>query len=384
MLNVHGKLPDNGIAEYFDKMQHEAREAEEDVATEWTFDGQTMYIKPHGAGRQWRWLIYCGQHYLHVDIGKGKFNGIMAKVRCSSQLLHEQGPDGALSKVYAFLTKLFDDSFWLQVGELHLCCDIAGWDLTIDDAQAFVTRGRSKKMRLGEDEAPGEDEVLPEVTFTGRRVTQFDFSKTAPHSCCIYDKTKEVQVHHKEWFHEIWQQNGWDGVERVVRVEFRYERECLHEMGIEDAYDSLDKVMSLWAYSTQKWLRHTLPDGDLNQSRWATSDVWGTVQNPGGINEAVPAVREKKVELDAERAKAGFVGYATSWALREVFRYEHQDRTTDDGPIGLPLHAVDDDGGGFLAWAFDPVRAYLTERKESTFVRQIQHKAQKLGLALAA
>ena len=52
VLNAHGKLPDNGIAEYFDKMLQEARKCEDDVATEWTFKGQTMHIKPHGAGRQ--------------------------------------------------------------------------------------------------------------------------------------------------------------------------------------------------------------------------------------------------------------------------------------------------------------------------------------------
>lgn len=40
--------------------------------------------------------------------------------------------------------------------------------------------------------------------------------------------------------------------------------------------------------------------------------------------------------------------------------------------------------GGFLAWAFDPVKEYLTERKEATFTEVMQMKARKLGLALAA
>jgi hypothetical protein len=84
-------------------------------------------------------------------IGKGKFNGIFAKVRCSSQMLHELGPDIAISKVYNFLAKLFDECFWLQVGELHLCCDIAGWDLTLEDSRVFVTWGRSKRARLAQD-----------------------------------------------------------------------------------------------------------------------------------------------------------------------------------------------------------------------------------------
>jgi hypothetical protein len=384
VLNVHGKLPDNGITEYFNEMQEAAREAESDVATEWTFNGMTMYIRPHGSGRQWRWLLYCGDHYLHLDIGKGKFNGIFAKVRLSSQLLHEHGPGDALNLVYEFLVKLFDECFTLQVGEIHLCCDIAGWDLALDDTSCFISRGRSKKAKLAESEDE-ETPAIPDVTLTGRRVTQFDFSKTAPHSCCIYDKTKEVQVHHKEWFHEVWKQHGWDGESRVIRVEFRYERECLREMNVECPYELLGQDMSLWAYSTQKWLRHTVPNGDLNQSRWPTSAAWEAIQSPQGINDAVPAVREKKVELDAERAKAGFVGYATSWAVREVFRYESGQQAPVTGERqGLPLRVVEDDGGGFLAWAFDPVKAYLDQRKEATFIAIMREKAQRLGLTLAA
>jgi hypothetical protein len=385
VLNVKGKLPDNGLADYLNRLQEGARDIESDLATEWTFRGMTLYIKPHGAGRQWRWLLYCGDHYLHLDLGKGKMNGICCKVRMSSQLLHEMGPGEALTAVYGFLASLLGEGFALQVSEVHVCADVAGWDLALDDTHAFVTRGRSKRARL-EDETADEDDSpsVPEVTITGRRVTQFDFSKTAPHSCCIYDKTKEVQVHQKQWFHEIWKQHGWDGESRVTRIEFRYERECLREMGIEEPYEMLDQIPSMWAYSTQKWLRHTLPNGDMNQSRWPASPVWILIQQPPEMGDAVPAVREKKVELDAERAKAGFVGYATSWAVREVFRYQQGAATETGDPLGLPLHVVEDDGAGFLAWAFDPVKLYLDARKEATFVEIMQEKAKRLGLLLIA
>lgn len=102
------------------------------------------------------------------------------------------------------------------------------------------------------------------------------------------------------------------------------------------------------------------------------------------MGDAVPAVREKKVELDAERAKAGFVGYATSWAVREVFRYQHGAMTVQGDPLGLPLDVVEDDGAGFLAWAFDPVKAYLYESKEATFIEIMNEKARHLGLKLTA
>ena len=101
----------------------------------------------------------------------------------------------------------------------------------------------------------------------------------------------------------------------MLRVECRYERECLRELGIDEPYAMLDQLGGMWAYSMQLWLRHTAPTADTNQSRWETSEVWALVQRVDFDSDGTPLVRKKKVELDAEWAKAGFVGYATSCLL---------------------------------------------------------------------
>lgn len=69
------------------------------------------------------------------------------------------------------------------------------------------------------------------------------------------------------------------------------------------------------SFCIQKWLWHTGPNEDKNQSRWPLSALWQVMQHPSSMGNALPAVREKKVELDAEREKADFVGFATSWAM---------------------------------------------------------------------
>src|SRR5271165_2973667 len=104
-------------------------------------------------------------------------------------------------------------------------------------------------------------------------------------------------------------------------------------------------------YSTQLWLRHTEPSIDETQSRWPLSDVWQVVQESAVYGNPTPLLRAKKIELDADRAMAGFVGYATSWAVRS----------------GLPLSVVQEDGGGFMEWSFEPMQAYLEQRKDATF-----------------
>ena len=83
------------------------------------------------------------------------------------------------------------------------------------------------------------------------------------------------------------------------------------------------------------------------------------------------------------------MGYATSWAVREVAQYALQSQVEQTGlklqgmPAGLPLQAVQEDGGGFLEWAFPLMLAYLEERKEQTFVEVMTAKADILGLAVS-
>ena len=86
--------------------------------------------------------------------------------------------------------------------------------------------------------------------------------RRAPCLLGVYDKTAEIGVSRKDWMQEVWTSNGWDGEDRVTRVKFRYKRECLREMGVEEAYAFLDQLPSLWAYSTKQWLRHTIPNAD--------------------------------------------------------------------------------------------------------------------------
>ena len=93
------------LAEQLDELKAASQEVESDLATPWTFEGETLYIKAHGSGRQWRWILHCPS--LHLDVGRGKLNHIIGKARLASVLLWAQGPDVALAKLYAFLVTLY-------------------------------------------------------------------------------------------------------------------------------------------------------------------------------------------------------------------------------------------------------------------------------------
>jgi hypothetical protein len=183
---LNGAFPD-GLADQLEDLKRRSQEAEEDLPAPWQFAGETLFIKPHGAGRQWRWILHSPS--IHVDVGLGKLTHIVAKARLSSAFLWEHEIGTALTLLYSFLAEFLQVPFTLQVSEVHLCADVAGWDLSLEEMSAFITRSRSKGLRLGSEAA---DEALDasleargpfttpgdvRVQFAGRRLATLDFSK---------------------------------------------------------------------------------------------------------------------------------------------------------------------------------------------------------------
>jgi hypothetical protein len=368
---VSGNFPEE-LAAQLEERKQQSQDAEEDIPTPWRFAGEVLFIKPHGAGRQWRWILHSPS--VHIDVGLGRLTHIVAKARLSSAFLWEHDIGTTLTLLYGFLAEFLQCPFVLQVSEVHLCIDIADWELSLNDISAFITRSRSKGLRLGSDAADEELDVSLEATgpfiapsdvrvqFAGRRMATLDFSKGAPHACCIYDKTAEITVSRKDWMQEVWHSNGWDGEARVTRVEFRYKRECLREMKIEEAYAFLDLVPSLWAYSTKQWLRHTVPNGDPNRARWPVSALWQLVQKASFFCDGTPAVRERRRAGDLTLLCQMIAGCSTSAAafLTQLL------------PSG-------DDGTHFLIWFWDWLEKYL-EEKGVNFEQLRMEKAARLGL----
>jgi hypothetical protein len=368
---VNGDFPDE-LAELLEEFKRRSQDAEEDLSTPWRFAGEVLFIKPHGAGRQWRWILRSPS--VHVDVGLGKLTHVVAKARLSSAFLWEHEIGTALTLLYGFLAELLQIPFTLQVSEVHLCVDVAGWELSLNEMPAFITRSRSKGLRLGSEPADEELDATLEATgpftapsdvrvqYAGRRLETLDFSKGAPHACCLYDKTAEIRVSRKDWMEEVWTSNSWDGESRVTRVEFRYKRECLREMGIEEAYAFLDQIPSLWAYSTKQWLRHTVPNADPNRARWPLSSLWVLVQQASFFCDGTPAVRERGRTGDLTLLSQMIAGCSTSAAafLTHV----------------LPSQ---DDGTHFLIWFWDWLEAHLQERG-LTFESLTATKRLKLGV----
>ena len=199
------------------KSQPIKQELDEQLATDWTFQDVLLFVEPHGAGKQWRWLLTS--RLLNVVISRGKFNDVIAQVRFSSEYLWSQAWCGdAPVKVHDFLKSLFGESIHLQLSEVHLCADIVSYDFSQCNYETqFVTRVRKNEAVYGADT----------VALDCHKVSTLAFSKhKAPLSCAVYNKTLEIkQKSSKTWFYDLWRKNGWDGITDVWRIEFRFKRE---------------------------------------------------------------------------------------------------------------------------------------------------------------
>jgi hypothetical protein len=91
---VNGEFPDE-LATQLEDLKRRSQEAEEDLPTPWQFAGEALFIKPHGAGRQWRWILHSPS--IHVDVGLGRLTHIVAKARLSSAFLWEHEIGTALT-----------------------------------------------------------------------------------------------------------------------------------------------------------------------------------------------------------------------------------------------------------------------------------------------
>jgi len=373
---VQKELADDLVRE-LDNLASDARKAEIAVASSWAFKNILLFVEPHGAGRQWRWLLTSP--YLTLVVSRGALSGLIAQVRFSSEYLWSEAWAGdALYHVHEFLMSIFGPYIHLQVSEIHLCADVVGYDFSLANyEQHFVTRVRKNDITYGADG----------VLLDCQRVSTLRFSSHAsPLSCTIYNKTLEIkQKSAKFWFHDLWKKGvegpaggQWDGESDVWRIECRFKRAFLHNLKppIEEAYDVLDHFQSLWAYAVGQgsgsddglpdgWLRYVVPSDDSNRSRWPVHPAWQVVQAAfalPGEHELGPVIRFRVRQKNIERGLAAVVGYSSTLAAWLGGQY-----ATSDTDLSLFLHWLSEQGPEYL------------EEKQREFAKEVLKKQQRYG-----
>jgi hypothetical protein len=168
------------------------------------------------------------------------------------------------------LGRVFDG----RLRRIDLAADVAGWELRAKDRRAFVRRSRVRTSIY----APGVHDLRAAVpakearasatAHETRQITGFTVGR-GDVVARIYDKREELQLDaskHKAPAEEArWTAGGWDGKEKITRVEFQLRGEALKELGarsLDSVHDPVtgeivplhEHVPRMWSSSLQ-WLR---------------------------------------------------------------------------------------------------------------------------------
>ena len=204
---------------------------------------------------------------LAKEVSNGRFPEIFIELR--SQFLWRLG----YRHIYGFIKEWV--STWAEiksdvVSRADLSTDIKGFpDIKIKN---IVSRARKGKSYL---------QLIPiqqgEIYYYGSKITGWVFG-SGPLMMRIYDKLSESKIVHKEWFHDLWKQGGWDGESDVTRVEIQMRREFLKDFNVTTFESFEESLGDIFRYITQDWFTLRKPSGDKNRSRWPVTPFWSEVQ----------------------------------------------------------------------------------------------------------
>ena len=306
------ELPED-LAAYLCAVQEHAKEQGKPQATALSFHGARLVVLPNGSPT-WRYLVKndCIQLALAPRL---KIPMLTKVTFFSAYLWSVPSVTEAVEEAHSFLMDLFGPHLFLQAAQLDLCVDVAGLEPPSDWLEVFVSRARGKKAI--------EASQKERAHYTGHRLETILFSGHGrPVSCKLYNKGLEIRQHapEKVWFHDLWRKRGWDGETVVSRIEFSLERAGLHQMQLEDIYETLRNVKRVWAYCTQEWLRMVTPGPDTNRTRWQTTAEWTLIQRAfedygdRALDALGPLVRTRHRAVNVEQMTAQIAGCATTLA----------------------------------------------------------------------
>ncbi len=249
--------------------------------------GVDFIVKPRGA-RGYEWVLENDDITMCLN-PKALNSRIMPEVYItfSSKYLWAVGYKTAFNDVYEWILQwaICNDN---TISRCDLCMDIEMPMPAIEIEKEMIAKARYKK------EYPY---TTPEVVshYSGRHITTYQVGK-GNLLARIYDKTNEILISQKEWFKNIWEKQGWDNQEKVIRVEFQCRREFLKEKCTQSFADLEYTLGSIWDYCTHEWLRVCNAGSKSNQSRWKEKDYWKLIQDSSSMFGEVYNIPRKQIK----------------------------------------------------------------------------------------
>lgn len=242
-------------------------------------------IKPNGS-KGYSWILVNNDYTFKIADRQepGTRPNMMAEIR--SEALWRLGPQEAIE----IADKLIQASQGLVVeakpSRIDLCLDYMMpekyWNQSLLDY--VVTRAT--------DFSP----YYHHRVLNGIRIGKGDISAR------LYDKPLEISQRSKKlWMYDIWALDEIPPGQKIIRIEFQLRRPVLKELGLNSDNDLVKKAPGIWAYCTGEWLKFMDRPG-LHHTQRKTFEWYKHIQEGfQGVQDAVPAIRNKVVRADKDR-----------------------------------------------------------------------------------
>lgn len=203
------------------------------------------------------------------------------------------------------------------LSRLDLAADFAGWDLRVEDHDAWLLPARAGHATFVDLE--GDDVGLPrpgtvKMWAHERTPDGFALCMGSPISARCYDKRRELAHKRNELStaieHEKWQAAGVDVDEPVTRLEVQLRGPLPRELAIAKPRVAAEALDAVWQYFTRTWCTFIVPGTANRRSRCDLDPRWLVAQSVVFDHEATPRPR---VRVRGAAMLSQALGCARSW-----------------------------------------------------------------------
>ena len=183
----------------------------------------------------------------------------LAHCKLASEPLTFEGPAAVERELRQIVNVLGNTEGEANVSRADLCVDfVTDCDISKLTESDWVSRARNFSQHS-----------------VARQFSGWSIGQGGNLSCRLYNKLLEIEKSGKTYLFDIWRDQGWDGIQTVWRLEFQFRRDALRELEVKTFSQFMAKLGGLWRYSTERWLRLTIPnEADTTQSRWPLHSMW--------------------------------------------------------------------------------------------------------------
>lgn len=186
------------------------------------------------------------------------------KVEFRAHFLQRNGYMSAVQKINKFLKDHIISHYVIKISELHLHCDIQGYNFSILDFHRMKSKTRNNRYY-------DNDATNDSFYFSGRSFQGF-MRGGGDYMLRVYNKTKEIKKFpNKSYIEELWKTNkNYDPTKNVFRIEFQLRREKLKNMVIDgqvlDGFEViLNNLNNIWGRCLKDFSLRDISDKDTTE-----------------------------------------------------------------------------------------------------------------------